>query len=112
MSYDMSFDCGPIAHHEISGGTYAMGGTTDPAFNITYNYAPHFYRLWPEAGIRALYGKGAGEVVGILNAAIPQLTGEPDSDYWAPTEGNAKAALINLRDLASACPPDAILNGD
>lgn len=112
MSYDMSFDCGPIEHHNIKGGTYAVGGTTDPWFNITYNYSPFFYKLWPEKGIRSLYGLMASDVVQELDAKIPLLSGEPDDNYWSPTEGNAKAALIGLRALAAACPSDSILNGD
>lgn len=112
MSYDMSFDCGPIDRHNISGGTYALGGTSEPWFNITYNYSPFFYRLWPEKGIRGLYGMTAKQVVEELDRRIPELSGRPVDDYWAATEGNAKAALLGLRALAASCPPDAVLDGD
>ena len=112
MSYDLHFDCGPIEPHNISGGTYAPGGTADPWFNVTYNYADHFYRLWPNGGIRSLYSMTARQVVEELDSRIPDLNGEPDRDYWAPTEGNAKAALLGLRELAASCPPHSILSGD
>lgn len=112
MSYDLHFDCGPIAAHNISGGTYAEGGTSEPWFNITYNYAEHYYRLWPDAGIRSLYGMTARQVVAELDSRIPELVGKPDPDYWSSTEGNAKVALLGLRALAASCPPDAVLNGD
>lgn len=113
MSYDLEFDCGPLAErHDITGGTYALGGTTDPHLNITYNYHKTFYRLWPEDGIRHLYGMTAQEVINEINARLPEVVGEPDQDYWAATEGNARVALVNLRDLAALCPPDSKLSGD
>ena len=40
------------------------------------------------------------------------MNGEPDQDYWKATEGNAKAALVSLRDLAALCPPQSVLVGD
>lgn len=112
MSYDLGFDCGPLeAPHNIQGGTYAWGGTTEPWLNITYNYSRFFYNFWPE-GIRSLYGKTAAEVTKELDAVLPQMSGEPSRDYWEATEGNAKAALESLRALAALCPPTAVLNGD
>lgn len=111
MSYDMRFDCGPIDHHGIKGGTYALGGTCDPSINITYNYSQFFYAHWP-SGIRELYGKTAKDVVREIERVLPKMSGSPDSDYWASTEGNAKAALIGLRDLANLCPEDSVLSGD
>jgi hypothetical protein len=113
MSYDLHFDCGPLDQaHSLTGGTYAMGGTTEPWLNITYNYATHFQKFLGEGGIRSLYGKNAAEVVAHTEKAISAMDGEPDEDYWAATEGNAKAALMNLRDLAKLCPQDAVLDGD
>lgn len=113
MSYDLGFNCGPLdTTHNIKGGTYAMGGTTDPWMNITYNYALHFRKFLGDGGIRSLYGKPASDVIAITDKAIAAMTGEPDDDYWAATEGNAKAALMSLRELAMICPPDAVLDGD
>ena len=43
--------------HTLRGGTFASGGTTEAWLNITYNYARFYYDIWPEQGIRYLYGK-------------------------------------------------------
>ena len=112
MSYDLQFDCGPIVGHGISGGTHAVGGTTEPWLNITYNYGSFFRQHWPDKGIRALYGKTAEQVVAELDRVIRRMKGMPSADYWEATEGNARAALVNLRRLALLCPPDAVLEGD
>lgn len=97
--------------HDLRGGTYAVGGTDEAWLNVTYNYAPCFYRTMGENGIRTLYGMTGRDSLPLLNAAINQLGTNSDPDYWKATEGNARAALENLRLLASACP-DAIWGGD
>lgn len=113
MSYDLEFDCGPLPDdHDIRGGTFAMHGTTSPCLNITYNYASHFAKFLGEDGIRSLYGKTAAEVIVHTEKAISQMVGSPSDDYWDATEGNAKAALTSLRDLAILCPKSSILSGD
>lgn len=105
-------------NHGIHGGTYAVGGTNEAWLNITYNYAKWFYELWPEpeekehkddvtpcgqmfghrdGGIRSLYGRPLDEVIHELDRALSLLHGEPDSDYWAATEGNARDALFKLK---------------
>lgn len=113
MSYDMGFDCGPLeTAHDIKGGTFAFGGTTNPWINVTYNYAKHFYRLWPENGIRHLYGMKAKDIISEIDAVLPKLGDDEHPDYWEPTEGNAKLALKNLKALASIVPPESVLDGD
>ena len=113
MSYDLEFDCGPLPEkHTITGGTYQSGGSRDPWLNITYNYAPFFYALWPDKGIRSLYGRTAGEVIKAIDAVLPKMKGEPSRNYWDATEGNAKEAPKGLRSLAEMCPADSILSGD
>jgi len=62
----------------------------------------------PKRGIRFLEGKTAAECARILVAVIPNLGNDTDSDYWQPTEGNAKKALVNLLMIAVAVPHDAI----
>lgn len=124
--------------HQIAGGTYAIGGTAEATFNITYNYAPFFYELWPkkgevkkeettpfgqmfaknDAGIRFLYGKPIKEVARLLSEAIEKLPNEsPDDDYWKATPGNARLALFKLKllvDMATFEYPgeDLTLKGD
>jgi hypothetical protein len=108
MSYDISLvkrgTNEPVhftSRHQITGGTYAVGGTTEAWLNVTYNYAPFFYKHLGENGIRSIYGKTPAESVRMLNAAIQRMQGEPSADYWAATEGNARAALVNLLVIAS-----------
>jgi len=113
--------------HHMCGGIYAVGGTTEARLNVTYNYGKHFRKSFEDedtnltefdkmfgggnTGIRKLYGMSAVESIPILERAISKLGNDVDSDYWKPTEGNAKQALIQLLTLAKMCP-DGIWNGD
>lgn len=113
MSYDLQFDCGPLpASHRIAGGTFALGGSTEPWINITYNYVRHFREALGDGGIRSLYGKTAEEIIPILDLAIPKLGTDRSADYWEATAGNAGAALSDLRELCRLVPPTAVLEGD
>lgn len=119
MSYDLGLD-DPVTGqrletdepHQMQGGTYAIGGTTMLELNITYNYAPHFRRvIEPNKGIRHLYGKTGAESIPILKEAIAKLKDDVDDDYWEPTEGNAKRALLQCLALAQM-RPDGVWSGD
>lgn len=108
MSYDISLvdpstrkNIHAPEKHFLIGGTYAVGGTTELSLNVTYNYAQIFYRIFGEKGIRTIHGMTAAQSIAVLNDAIQKLVGTPDSDYWKPTEGNAKSALVNLLILAA-----------
>ena len=98
------------APHHMRGGTYAYGGTSRATLNITYNYAVHFGGLG-ENGIRTIYGMTGADAIAILEAAISKLGDDVDDDYWKPTEGNAKQALLQLVALAKM-RPDGIFDGD
>ena len=98
------------AAHQMSGGTFAVGGTTEASLNITYNYSAHYYRII-NGGIRAIYGMSGATSLPLLDHAIASLGDKTDPDYWQPTEGNAKRALIQLRTLAQL-RPDGIWEGD
>lgn len=119
MSYDIRL-CDPItnetiefAHrHFLTGGTYAIGGIHEAWLNITYNYSPHFYRLIDgDKGIRAIYGMTGAQSIKVLGDAVTKLGDNVCSNYWEPTEGNAKAALLKLIALAEM-RPDGIWDGD
>jgi len=119
MSYDIRL-CDPVTNetieftirHYLIGGTYTVGGTKEAWLNITYNYSPHFYRLIDEdKGIRAIYGMSGAQSISLLKAAVSKLGDDSCSNYWEPTEGNAKAALLKLIALAEMCP-DGIWDGD
>ena len=98
--------------HHMTGGTYQLGGSHEASLNLTYNYAPHYYRtLDAENGIRSLYGTTGAESIPRLEAAIAQLGDDVDDDYWKPTEGNAKRALCQLLALAKM-RPDGVWDGD
>ena len=134
MSYDIALK-DPVtketlhlnAPHQMYGGAYRVGGTTEAALNITYNYADHFRKVLGGAdvelstfdkvfgggqtGIRKLYGMSGAESIPVLENAISKLGDDADDDYWAPTEGNAKRALLQLLALAKM-RPDGVWDGD
>ena len=117
--------------HQMRGGTYCMGGSTDASLNVTWNYGAHYYRLFPGrentsvavavrlglqqgerlGGIRSIYGLTGAESIPVLQAVIAQLGDDVDSNYWTGTEGNAKRALTQLLALARL-RPDGVWSGD
>ena len=120
------------APHQMKGGTYAIGGTTQASLNVTYNYSPQFARVFdalreprstapkwmhrdrslPKVfGIRTIYGLTGAESLPLLDKAIAALGDDVHEDYWQPTEGNAKRALMQLRALAML-RPDGLWAGD
>lgn len=118
MSYNI-YLCDPVSKevlhtdmkHNIRGGTYCLGGTTELSLNITYNYAKHFYRVIGEKGIRTIYNMSGAESIPVLKNAIDNLGNNISTDYWEPTEGNAKQALYGLLAFAQM-RPDGIWSGD
>jgi len=97
--------------HQMKGGTYAIGGTTEAHLNITYNYARFFIATLGDNGIRSIYGMSGADSIPLLECAISNLGDDVDDDYWNPTEGNAKAALFQLIALAKM-RPDGVWAGD
>lgn len=98
--------------HMMRGGTYAIGGTTCLELNVTYNYGNHFRMAFNnEEGIRIIYGMTGAESIPILEAAAKKLKNDVSEDYWEPTEGNAKRAILQLRSMA-IMRPDGIWEGD
>ena len=121
MSYDIAL-VDPVtkevlildAPHHMRGGTYRLGGTDEAHLNVTYNYSKHFYRIMGEKGIRAIYGMTGAESIPVLEKAISQLGDDVANyrpNYWTPTEGNAKKALLQLLALAEM-RPDGVWDGD
>ena len=98
--------------HQIHGGTYAVGGTTEARLNVTYNYSAHFKRAFGhDEGVRSIYGKTGAESILLLKAAIAALGDNVSSNYWEATEGNAKRALYGLLALAQM-RPDGVWEGN
>ena len=120
MSYDISLK-DPVTHkvlevdspHQMRGGTYAMNGTTELWLNVTYNYSQYYYRddVFGENGIRSIYGLTGAESIPLLRKAIDALGDDVASDYWLPTEGNAKRPLTQLLAMAQM-RPDGVWDGD
>lgn len=118
MSYDIDLNC-PVTNkvieldfkHNMKGGTYAVGGTNEASLNVTYNYAPIFYKLFHENGIRVLYGMSGAESISLLSEAIHKLSNDVSKDYWKCTEGNVKKVLHQLLSFAKM-RPDGIWSGD
>lgn len=140
MSYDISLK-DPVTKetiyfdtpHQMRGGSYALGGTTEAWLNITYNYARWYYKdgVFPEKdgeneGIRTIYGMSGAESICVLQNAInalenmtEDLTAEEIQDYadnhaggyWTPTRGNAIKPLYQLLAMAKM-RSDGIWDGD
>ena len=85
--------------------------TTEAWLNITWHYAPFYYNIFGEKGIRTIYGMTGAESIPVLKEAIAKLGDDVVADYWEPTEGNAKRALHNLLALAQM-RPDGVWEGD
>ena len=137
MSYDISLN-DPVTKetlhaqspHQMHGGTYAVGGTTEMWLNITYNYAVWYYKpdVFPlsDLGIRSLYGMSGAESIPVLQHAISALEGMDEdmsdeekeeyedrgiAEYWWPTRANAIKPLYQLLAMARM-RPDGVWDGD
>lgn len=118
MSYDISLT-DPVSGetltidspHQMKGGTYQLGGSTEASLNVTYNYSHHFYRVLGDGGIRTIYGMTGVDSIPVLEKGASQLSDDCDPDYWKATEGNAKRALLQLIALAKL-RPDGVWQGD
>lgn len=106
MSYDVDLlDKTGMVHYMdesfVDGGTYCVGGTTECSINITYNYAEVFGGL-----VRELHGKVAKDTLPQLQAFVKQWQhARPyEKDYWAPTPGNARTAIMRLISFAEKHP--------
>ena len=118
MSYDVRL-CDPVSGetltleraHAMAGGTYQAGGTRELWHNVTHNYAPALKKALGEKGIRELYGMSGAESVALLERGAEALADDATDDYWEPTEGNAKRALLALLAMARL-RPDGVWAGD
>lgn len=135
MSYDISLR-EPVTGeqvyfdepHQMTGGTYAIGGTREAWLNITYNYAHWYYRegVFGEDGIRTIYGMSGADSIPVLEKAIKSLENTIDGlpeekikeyeeqgvkGYWFPSKENAIKPLYQLLAMAKM-RPDAVWEGD
>lgn len=127
MSWDFKL-CNPVTKevlhtqekHEISGGTYCVGGTTEMSLNITYNYSNIINKKMAKLKIGKsdeyftdkdnysyadyFNGKTGAETIEPLNQIIASLKNDVHINYWKATEGNAKRALYGLLAFARLRP--------
>mgnify|MGYP001546936311 CR=1 FL=1 len=119
--------------HQMAGGTYAVGGTTEAWLNVTYNYAQWYYKDGvfqnngeDNSGIRSIYGLSGAESIPVLEHAIKTLESMTEDltekeiqeykdggagGYWTPTRANAIRPLYQLLAMAKM-RPDAEWSGD
>lgn len=119
--------------HQMRGGTYAVGGTSEAWLNITYNYSRWYYKegVFPDngedyRGIRSIYGLSGAESIPVLENAIKTLEDMSEDlteeeiknyeehdikGYWLPTRENAIKPLYQLLAMAKI-RPDAEWAGD
>lgn len=97
--------------HHMRGGTYQLGGTTEAYLNVTYNYGKYYYDVIGDDGIRTIYGMTGYQSLPLLRSAASKLGDDKSDNYWEQTEGNAKAALLQLIALAEM-RPDGVWDGD
>lgn len=119
MSYDIDL-MDPLTNkaivingkHDLKGGTYALHGSSDLSFNITWNYVHYLKKALGERGVRTIYGMTGAESIPVLEAGIARLGSDVDEDdYWNATEGNTKVALESLLAIAML-GPNGIWRGD
>lgn len=116
MSYDISIICeccqqplkfetpqqligGTVPYDPISGRILPR---QEAETNITFNYYKHFRSTLGEEGVKGIHGKSVVETMPILRFAIQKLGADESEDYWEPTEGNARKALMTLVQMAEA----------
>ena len=61
--------------------------------------------------IMSIYGMTGAASIPIISAVADSLGNDIDPNYWIPSEGNAKAALLQLLALARM-RPDGVWHGD
>lgn len=108
MSYDIYLRdsvSGETLHtsekHYMTGGTYREGGNTEMWLNVTFNYAPYYFDVFPEEGIRTIYGKTGAESIPILKQMLQEIENKykPDGEWLVlphnkPYWRNAKTGII------------------
>lgn len=97
--------------HQLTGGTFAVGGTTEAYFNITYNYSAVYCMVFPRRkSIGILGGKTLQQADTIIIRAMAKIPhrddGERYHDYWIETPNNAWIALNDLHKLFNLIPEE------
>lgn len=142
MSYDISLKDRVTGEtlkvenaHFMTGGTYAVGGTTELWLNVTYNYANYYYEVtdgdprfahdeisayhWDgttgpvetQYGIRCIYGKSGAESIPMLKDMIARIEEKYKKDgEWITTQ-REKIRLLDPCGVEYRDPIRAIIDG-
>ncbi len=104
MSYDIylkdpvSNEVAEVPGHLMIGGTYKADyhtetGTFTPALNteahlnITYNYGPYYREVYPDNGIRTIYGMSGVDSIAVLEKIIEKIKAKYYMDKrWITTK--------------------------
>ena len=104
--------------HFMRGGTYCANGTTKAWLNITYNYSKFYYEVYPETGIRQIYGLTGDRSIPVLQKIINSIrekyywtVDDIVNDYWEEHPSNAIKPLYQLIEMAKM-RPNGIWDGD
>ena len=92
------------APHQMKGGTFEIGGSYEAWLNVTCNYGKILHMVLGEEGLKILAGKTGAETLPILKAAAEKLSDNVSSNYWEPTQGNVKRAILSLAAMAKMRP--------
>lgn len=132
MSYDISL-VDPVTRetlhsdspHMMTGGMYAVGGTTELWLNITYNYANYYYEVTDgdarfandggdgdvRYGIRGIYGKTGAESIPMLKDMIERIKARYMKDgEWIVTK-RTKAKYFDENGVEQEDPYRLIISG-
>lgn len=115
MSYDISLICPtcrscPSLPEDMPSPVGASVGGNEASVSVTRNYTGLLGPLWDlltEDGRGTWFdldGLTGAESIPMLEKALESLHGEPDEDYWAATEGNARRAVEEVLAVARAFP--------
>ena len=101
MSYDIYLkdpvtnEVAEVPGHLMIGGTYKADyhpetGTFTPALNteahlnISYNYGPYYREVYPDNGIRTIYGMSGADSIAVLEKLIEKIKEREDLDKLRP----------------------------
>lgn len=90
--------------HQMFGSNYCIGGTEELWLSVTYNYSRVYRSKANGLSLDYLDGKFAYQTFEFLENLIHLLSDDVSSDYWEPTEGNAKRAVYHLLAFARMRP--------
>jgi hypothetical protein len=104
MSYDIyainkKEEVVSVEKNNLRGGTFAIYGTKEAHYNITFNYYDQFKKVFYN-GINDINNLRVVDTIQLLNNAKNKLGNDIYDNYWISSEGNAKKSLIDLIELA------------